>query len=334
LKTFALIGVAFFAISSPALAQGFLPSAYISVYGTGFDQSCTFLDAAPASFTFVTDSPDTTPGNPGYLVQSCGSYGDPRHPNSLVDSYAVTSINRFNGNIGAGVTASATGGYLFGASSGAPNGAATAITRWSDTAYLKGSSALPDYLSFEFVLDGTINAAYVDDSVGSSNDEVIYASLSVLADPSVNSSDACLLTLNTPNPWSIYPYQPSLCPPERTTTGVGGVRVIINHSYSLTDRPTGAYDFSYALDAFASATSGNSISDFISTLGLKAVYLPDGSTPESQGWNLEFVSGIRSPNLSAQPPVGTPLPIPILGLGAGYAWSRKIRKKIRKTQKE
>jgi hypothetical protein len=272
-------------------------------------------------------------------VKSCASSGEPAHPYSLIESFAKTRINPSNGDIGASVAASATGGYR-GSNSGAPAGEATAITRWYDTVYLNGQTTLPGYLNFEFSLDGYIDATFVDDGVGSSNDEVIFASLSVLGGPSINSSDACFYVLNTPNPWSIYPYQPSLCPPERTSTVVGDIPPLgnppltINHYYPLTNQFEGAYDFNYQLYALASATSGYSISDFVSTLDLKAIYLPDGSTPESQGWDLVFASGIRSPNISAPPPVGAPSPIPLVGLGACFAWSRKIRRRIRESQED
>jgi hypothetical protein len=76
-------------------------------------------------------------------------------------------------------------------------------------------------------------------------------------------------------------------------------------------------------------TYGAASADVSHSISLVSVTLPDGNTPESEGYTLSFESGLGSPNGNVPVAVPEPATLSLAGIGSlcliGYAWRRHRR---------
>lgn len=76
-----------------------------------------------------------------------------------------------------------------------------------------------------------------------------------------------------------------------------GVYIIdLSLSMTLAVDATGQFTVNYALHSESWGRVGLTFGDFASTLEVTALLLPNGQTPESQGWRISFNDGAASPN--------------------------------------
>jgi hypothetical protein len=79
------------------------------------------------------------------------------------------------------------------------------------------------------------------------------------------------------------------------------------------------------------STRGSAIADFFNSMTLDAITFADGTTPESHGWELQFASGISSPNLMfTAVPEPSSFSIMAFAIGLCAVASRRIQNRQRK----
>ena len=109
-------------------------------------------------------------------------------------------------------------------------------------------------------------------------------------------------------------------------TGFGGGAVDIDEllSVTLTQSPTGAYAYALHISLRVTALDADAIIDFGNTASPFSITFANGVRPEDIGYQLNFDSGMSSPNISAVPEPGS---IALLGLGlVGLGFASRRRK--------
>jgi hypothetical protein len=187
-------------------------------------------------------------------------------------------------------------------------------------------SSPPDKLYVKYVLSGLLDAQAGNDGIQSPGFYGTGASIQILS--------SCSHDANSP----------AFC--NQTGGQLGTYRHLSSNGSAIFDRTTAlihtalaslvqssdpdayVYDLYVTMIATIYGNFGSADSSFEHTLDLASVLFPDGSTPESQGYSLNFDSGIQSPNIpqpSSTPSV--PGPLPVLGVAAAFGYSRKLRKR-------
>lgn len=90
--------------------------------------------------------------------------------------------------------------------------------------------------------------------------------------------------------------------------------------------PNRSAPFTHSLSGAVFVNFGFSRADAFHTMELASVTFPDGTTPESHGWDVVFESGMRSPNLPAAA-VPEPSSITLISIGGIAAFGVARRRK-------
>jgi hypothetical protein len=232
------------------------------------------------------------------------SYGAPSPP--LITGIAVfnstASINAFNGKLG--VTLSGSGGNL-----GGQAGGGDASVAWHDglTLFWNGKGPapiLPSYLNIGTVLDAQLSTS-IDGITGISS--IIYSDASISVSFNQNSLS-----------WSVD---------KNAVFNPTGKDLTLTPNLNFTETldQGGHTSLTWGVSASVSTTIGTGSVNAGDTFKMVSITLPDGSTPESEGWAVVFDSGIPSPNLSSAVPEPSSLTVVCIGVVGGlvYAWRRR-----------
>lgn len=232
---------------------------------------------------------------------------------------ADASLSAVGGNLKASASATGGGGWDY-----SPKGIASANITWSDSVLLvyhagAGDGLVVDHptsLNFTFVLTG---------SLATSKGNNYYSNWSYFAESGASIGIGFLngtswqtifgdsIGSNAAVSWA---RADKLITYDKTVVG----------SVTLDALNRGTY--SYTLSAWAYSADGFGTADFGHTLRLQSITFADGTTPESHGWELQFASGIASPNVarvSAAPEPSTFVISSIFFSAIGSVWSYKRR---------
>ena len=274
-------------------------NAWVYVEGTGHDSE---INEDPDLYQRTTSFSDESV--PFYFSDVITSYNDVGRVRSYTSEAAAWSSSP-------GVIAASAYGYGEGGGNLSAWGSGTSKTVWSDHIDLvwSGDGAEPSLPSSDLVFS-YFTSGHLD----------VHAST---AGSGSSTSRATLLATGygpTHVYEELYLYWVGEGPQSKTldVTGIQFEDVVSYDQWGA--------DFSFRVETEAESNLGYANSS--ASLVLESITFLDGTTPESQGWDIAFESGIESPNIASASPVPEPSTIALLSIGllgiGGYA-SRKRR---------
>jgi hypothetical protein len=200
--------------------------------------------------------------------------------------------------------------------SGIGSNDSTAAASWQDvvTVHALTGAILPDHLDFHYkasgrvALGGALGSAVIGVDANGFSAQMVFAGGSSLDGPKGSSWDTLTFMSDRTGGFFRGTYHtPVLLGVNAQGDGVG------------------AWGLAYSVDAKANPGGETVINGGDPpTFSFLSVTLPDGNTPESEGFTLSFQSGIPSPNL---PSVPEPSSFVLACIGAiallGYGWRRR-----------
>ncbi len=276
-------------------------SAYWDVVGTGLNRD---LVSDPAYYSLSGSESGVDEILP--TTYSVTSYAG--SPENVVEIFSEASFSVSNGKIGVFAQAQAVAGWPY-----SPGGFAEAAGAWQDRIglFYSGEGETPDLpysnLIFNMKLDGSLKTSLIEGETNviwkTSNASMTAYFGSNLASQTVSGNEQ---------------YEAS------------GNDLILSGTLPLNSSRQAS--ISYYLSVYAQSTYGSTIADFSHTLEIASILFPDGTTPESHGWEIAFESGMQSPNIAPPTAVPEPSTFALLGIGglalAVCGWWRRTRHRL------
>lgn len=252
-------------------------------YGTGLNSSLesdTSLLSSKVALTAATE------GTFGKNLTSYGA-GLSTDPETGVGSTVMINSGLVGGVLGklyTNLSASSTSAGAFG-----PVSYAGAQLSWFDTVTTISPTEpipLPGYLTFNFRLSGALNASVLEAPFSTN----LYSAARVFGELG-NDSFSFEVEVEKLFPSQLGPFE--------TNTSIS---TILSVNFPV-NQLNGTSSLEWSIGARAEARGGSATARFGNSLDLISILLPNGNTPEAEGFTLLFDSGMPSPNASSVVPL-------------------------------
>lgn len=235
---------------------------------------------------FEVDDPEGLSAGNGGTISASGS----------ADFSARAFWTASNATFGVLAEAEGRAGWLF-----SPSAKSTVTTSWTDRFQLVATGAgtvpLPNSLEFQYRIDAQLEATTLD-----RNAWHLAVGQTVFANGSLTGR------VNG------VPFSAGVSVPHNQRNDSESYSALLTVS-SLLDS-SGFGDLSATISAQANTSYGRVTINAGHTMELVSILMPDGSTPEENGFQLVFDSGMESPNLLNTSAVPEPSSLALLGSGA------------------